>query len=84
MYANAAIEAVPLNAERRSWKHRFPHSSVKQFIETGEILTGRLGLWYPRDPPKLRWAWPDGLDRYIRKVQAHLLAAAARHEPPTD
>jgi hypothetical protein len=33
----------------------------------------RLCLWYPRDPPELRWEWDDGLYQLLGHTAAHLM-----------
>jgi hypothetical protein len=29
-------------------------------------------LWYPDDPPHLKWTWGAGIGEYLRIVQRHL------------
>lgn len=55
------IAAVPL-ADDRPWLHRYP------------APLAQLCLWYPADPPHLRWEWEDGLVAYITIVHRHLQA----------
>lgn len=80
---NGNIFAIPIGPERK-WKHRFPEP-LRQ-----------LCLWYPDDPPALKWEWPRGLVDYVAVVHRHLLGEEywrrtgtwpgedAPHDWPTD
>jgi len=61
---NADVYSFPLGRQR-PWKHRYPfqpdHGSCNQ-----------LCLWFPGDPPPLRWEWSDGLEDYVSRVHRHL------------
>lgn len=61
--------AIPLRPAA-SWKHRNP-------IVEGHPLSGSLCLWYPRDPPHLRWTWELGLEQFITLVHRHLILEQA-------
>ena len=75
---DGAIYAVPVNANRRRWLHRYPSLDVVELVRlpTGpvawETLFGSLCLEYPLDPDHLRWHWRDGVDAFLRIVQRHL------------
>jgi hypothetical protein len=34
---------------------------------------GSLCMWYPKDPPHLRWQWRDGAETLIALICAHLI-----------
>lgn len=57
--------AYPLRAGL-TWYHRYP--TIK-----GERVSGKLCLWYPRDPEHLKWTWADGFEQFIMLVHKHLL-----------
>jgi hypothetical protein len=64
------IAAVPPQ-DGRLWLHRY----ARLQFEIGVPLlswAGGLCLWYPGDPPWLKWTWDDGLAEYLRIVQRHL------------
>ena len=63
LYRNEDIHAIPKSGKGRRWKHRHR----KFGVNTG------LCLWYPHDPPELRWTWNDGLEEYVRIVARHLI-----------
>lgn len=48
----------------RAWKHRYPVSPP--------LYIAPLCLWYPDDPPVLRWDWSQDFLTYIAIVQRHL------------
>ena len=54
--------AVPTGPVR-SWHHRNPRTST---------ALGSLCLWYPQDPPHLRWTWANGFLDFVAIVQRHL------------
>ncbi len=60
VFRNGNILAIPIGPDRR-WKHRFPEPFRQ------------LCLWYPNDPPMLRWNWSEGLVDYVAIVHRHLL-----------
>jgi hypothetical protein len=64
------IAAVPVFSTR-TWLHRYPTKLPSPNLPL-ESFAGGLCLWYPGDPPSLRWAWTDGVDEYLRIVQRHL------------
>lgn len=70
VWRDGTIIAVPHRGDDRRWLHRQP------------TVMGELCLWYPRDPRTLRWAWADGLVRYVTIVHRHLQAEEfwRRHE----
>jgi hypothetical protein len=51
--------------ESRSWHHRYPIDPAYGFF-------GQLCLWYPEDPPHLRWEWDRGLLDFIAISQRHV------------
>jgi len=63
LYRNGDIHAIPKWRKGRKWNHRYRHFG---------IATG-LCLWYPHDPPELRWTWDDGLEEYVLIVSRHLI-----------
>lgn len=63
LYRNGDIHAIPKSGKGRRWKHRYHNFGA---------ATG-LCLWYPNDPPELRWTWDDGLEEYVRIVSRHLI-----------
>lgn len=69
--------AIPGGA-RKTWRHKYPclagpgPGRIPQGFIPFESLVGALCLWYPKDPPALRWDWSKGLDDYVRVVQRHL------------
>ena len=70
------IFAVPVGPER-SWKHRYERYTIEELLHTTGtvswyLLLGALCLWYPLDPPHLRWSWHQGLDGFLRLVQKHV------------
>jgi hypothetical protein len=62
IWADGRIAAVPRGARGRRWLHRYPDP------------LGQLCLWYPHDPPTLRWQWSDGLAAFITIAHRHLQA----------
>jgi hypothetical protein len=72
------IFAVPVCDSGRTWNHRNRLLTITEILRVGhqplpwECLLGSLCLWYPKDPPHLRWSWHHGLDAYLRIVQRHL------------
>ena len=86
--STAAIRADPIDTTGRRWKHRNPArlpGSVASPLPTGlrarlgsvldlAPLQGELCLWYPGDPPELKWEWNQGLVNYITIVHRHLQA----------
>jgi Second Messenger Oligonucleotide or Dinucleotide Synthetase domain len=62
VWADGRIAAVPRGARARRWLHRYPDA------------LGQLCLWYPDDPPELRWQWSDGLAAFITIAHRHLQA----------
>lgn len=67
-FDDGRVAAVPVGARRRRWLHRNP-----SLLGRVEFL-GELCLWYPSDPPALRWSWNDGLVDFITMVHRHLQA----------
>jgi hypothetical protein len=64
-------EGEPLTFPRgphREWKHRYPAASTS----TPAYCCGQLCLWFPRDPPPLKWLWQDGFEDYVSRVHRHL------------
>lgn len=53
---------------QRKWKHRYPAAST----QTPEYCCGQLCLWFPQDPPPLKWSWRDGFEDYVSRVHRHL------------
>jgi hypothetical protein len=49
----------------RTWYHRYPLAP-----ENGCL--GQLCLWYPLDPPHLKWRWADGVLSLVSIVRRHL------------
>jgi hypothetical protein len=62
VWADGRIAATPRGARGRRWLHRYPPP------------LGKLCLWYPDDPPALRWQWSDGLAAFITIAHRHLQA----------
>jgi hypothetical protein len=48
----------------RTWEHRYPVSAP--------LYIAPLCLWYPDDPPALRWDWSQDFLTYVAIVQRHL------------
>ena len=44
------------------------------WAESDPARLGQLCLWFPDDPPELKWDWSDGLVAYITVVHRHLQA----------
>lgn len=61
---NEDVYSFPLG-RKRLWKHRYPFQP-----EFGSC--SQLCLWFPGDPPPLRWEWADGLEDYIGRVHRHM------------
>lgn len=75
--ADGAVYAVPIDPDQRPWEHRYPPTPLNQIVGAQaridwHFLLGALCLWYPADPPHLRWSWADGIDNLLRLVQKHL------------
>jgi len=72
VFADGQVVAVPVADPARTWEHRYP----TRFTAVGDgdwtIAFGGLCLWFPGDPPHLRWDWSKGLDDFVRIVQRHL------------
>ena len=49
----------------RTWHHRYP-------LTPEHGCFGQLCLWYPLDPPHLRWSWPEGILALVSIVRRHL------------
>jgi hypothetical protein len=76
---------VPESNERRLlkvtlWNGERP--TVRSVVADGPAASphryddGALCMWYPKDPPELRWIAEDGLLRLIRCAQVHLFREA--------
>ncbi|MDA8358863.1 MAG: hypothetical protein M0Z95_21785 [Actinomycetota bacterium] len=72
VFANGVVVAVPLGRPERTWKHRYPFQPSAACSGEWELAVGALCLWYPGDPPHLRWDWSNGLDDFVRILQRHL------------
>lgn len=72
VFNDGQVVAVPVGDPGRAWHHRFPRSISAITDASWNLALGGLCLWYPRDPPHLRWQWAQGLDAYLRIVQRHL------------
>lgn len=72
VFADAQVVAVPLGRPERTWRHRYPFRPSVACTGDWELAIGALCLWYPDDPPHLRWHWSKGLDDFVRIVQRHL------------
>lgn len=57
--------AVPVGP-RRDWCHRYLD------LDNGGLY-GQLCLWYPTDPPHLRWTWDNGFESFVHLVLRHLI-----------
>lgn len=68
VFSGGRVVAVPVGAFRRTWLHRNPdvHGNIRHL--------GELCLWYPGDPPALRWDWTRGFEAYLLIVHRHLQA----------
>lgn len=58
--ATPEVHAYPLDGWSRTWRHRNPD--------------GDLCLWYPDDPPTIRWTVSEGLPALLLLIQRHLIA----------
>jgi len=76
--SGADIVTVPVAERLRCWHHRYPDHAIRKGLQPGnapiawENLLGGLCLWYPLDPPHLRWSWEKGIDMYLHIVRRHL------------
>lgn len=68
VHESGDVRAVPLGPAR-AWKHRNPSPLGLAFGYTG----GELCLYYTSDPRELVWAWEDGLEAFVARVQRHLI-----------
>jgi hypothetical protein len=71
IFADQQVVAVPIASHERTWRHRYP-VDLTLVGRSWQSALGGLCLWYPKDPPHLRWQWIDGFDAYVRIVQRHL------------
>lgn len=75
--SDGQVFAIPVDEQQRAWEHRYPGTALEDVV-AGRIpgdwnfLLGALCLWYPHDPPHLRWTWTDGLDNLLRIIQRHV------------
>jgi hypothetical protein len=65
------IAVVPEDGSGRLWLHKYPRQLPTAGLPLVSLVGG-LCLWYPDDPPHLKWAWDAGIDEYLRIVQRHL------------
>lgn len=72
VFSDGQVVAVPAGRPERTWKHRYPFRPSAACCGDWELAAGALCLWYPDDPPHLRWQWSKGLDDFVRIVQRHL------------
>jgi hypothetical protein len=73
LFADGQVVAVPVGDPTRTWEHRYPTDISAVADGKWTFALGGLCLWFPGDPPHLRWDWSKGLDDFIRIVQRHLL-----------
>lgn len=67
-FSDGTVRAVPVAARERRWAHRYP------FVSGSLLQLGHLCLWYPSDPPALKWSWSDGFVDFVTIVHRHLMA----------
>jgi hypothetical protein len=60
------FESAPRRLQEAAVAHAWAASDPSRF--------GQLCLWFPDDPPALKWDWSDGLVAYITIVHRHLQA----------
>lgn len=63
---------------KRPWRHIYPRAPLSALPGQRVVrvplaeLVGGLCLWYPDDPPVLKWSWVKGLGDFVRILQRHL------------